>query len=119
MAGGAFAELGRALINLVFGHEAVGELGGTSEDEHQQSGGVRIQGAAMPHFLDTELAPDLLDDVVRGWPAGFIDQQSAVEQVKLLHASPSGLPLFPPNGWRGLDVVVIYSKRWFCRSALE
>jgi hypothetical protein len=76
--GGRHAEQQGPRIFLVFAHEQILNFRPAPKREQEQTGGDRIEGAAMADFLDPELSPDQRYHVVRSHPLCFIDKQDAV-----------------------------------------
>ena len=71
----------RADVFLVLAHEQILDLRPAAEGENEQTGGDRVERAAMADLFDLELAPNERDDIVRGHAGGFVDQQDAVRSV--------------------------------------
>ena len=76
---GGFAEFESSFVLLVFGHEQVLDAGGSTDDEHEEAGGDRVERATVANFALMEAAADEVDDVVGGAAGRFIDQEQAVE----------------------------------------
>ena len=39
----------------------------------------------MTDFFEPEIATDRVNDIVRGWAGGFIDEQGTIERFKFAH----------------------------------
>ena len=76
---GGFTQLQGALVLLVLGHEEVLDAGGLADDEHEESGGDRVQGAAMTDLALVKAAANKIDDVMGGFSGWFVDQQETVQ----------------------------------------
>jgi hypothetical protein len=55
------------------------DAGGSTDDEHEEAGGDRVERATVANFALMEAAADEVDDVVGGAAGRFIDQEQAVE----------------------------------------
>ena len=82
---GRLAELDRAGIGLVGGHEPLGQLGAAAQHNDEQPGGVGIQRAAVADFLDPKLAPDGVHHIVRSGAGWLVNQDRAVEWFEFVH----------------------------------
>ena len=79
LAVGGDAEVHRADVLLVLGHEQILDLCAAAEHDEQKPGGERIERAAMADFLGAEAATDDGDDVVGRHARGFVDEENTVK----------------------------------------
>ena len=76
---GGFAEFEGPLVLFVLGHEQILNPGSFANDEHEESGGNRVERAAVADLALVEAASDKVDDIVGSFAGGFVDQEEAVE----------------------------------------
>jgi hypothetical protein len=67
-----------SVVFLVGSAEERSQPGGTADDERENSGGERIEGAGMADAGGAEGAPHARNDVVRGGARRFVDDEEAV-----------------------------------------
>ena len=80
-----FAEFDVALIDLVVGHQLLGQLRATAQHDDEQAGGVGVERAAVADLSDVELAADGIHHVVGGAAHGLVHEEGTVERIKLEH----------------------------------
>ena len=76
---GGFSELQGSLVLLVFSHEEILNAGGSTDDEHEESGRDGVEGAAVADFPLMKTSADKVHDIVGGSSRGLVDQEKAVE----------------------------------------
>ena len=72
---GGFAKLEGPLVLFVLGHKQILNPGSFPNDEHQKSGGNRVERPAVAHLTLVEAASDKVDDIVGSFAGGFVDEQ--------------------------------------------
>ena len=55
------------------------DTGGSSDDKHEQAGGVGIESAAVAYFALIEATANEVNDIVGCFAGGFISEKEAVE----------------------------------------
>lgn len=72
-----------SLIDLPSAHQELRQSGCASESQGKHTRSHRVEGAEVAYFLDSKLAADDLDDLVRCHPLCFVDDKKA--RVWLVH----------------------------------
>lgn len=76
---GGFAEFQSAFVLFVLSHQQVLHPGGFADDEHEEAGGDRVEGAAVTNFPLVEAATHKVNNVVGSAAGGFVDQEETVQ----------------------------------------
>lgn len=85
VARGGFAKFHCAFIDFVAAHEFFGKLGSFSENNDEKACRVWIECSAMANFFYLKFSTNRIDDIVRGWATGFVDEDGTVERIKSIH----------------------------------
>ncbi len=75
--GGRDAEPDRGVVRLLGEHQVAEQPGGAVDAEHQHAGRHRVEGAGVADLAGAGQPPDPGDHVVRGHPAGLVDDDQA------------------------------------------
>ena len=54
-------------------------------EEVATGGRIRIQGSAMPHFLDAKMASDSVHNIMRRWAGRFINEERSIQSGEVVH----------------------------------
>ena len=69
------------MVLLILRHQQILNLGGTTDDEHQQASSHRVECAAMADFFELELTPANSDSIVRGHVRLFVNEQDTTRSI--------------------------------------
>lgn len=76
------AESDGSLVDLVRGHELLGEAGGFAEDEDEESGGGWIESSAVADLLEPESSSDGIHHIMGGGAGRLVDEECTVEGIE-------------------------------------
>src|SRR5882724_4881396 len=70
-----------AFVDLVVAGVELGEAGGASDHQRQDTSRHRIESAEVAYFFGSSKPADLVDDVMRGPAGGLIDDYCSIHLV--------------------------------------